>query len=373
MKKFVLYTLSIVFAVSFYSCSKEETQQPLSPDNGLASGPSITSVPATTGVYVLCEGFMGSNNSAISYYNVATGVVDKNYFKTKNGYDLGEAANDMKRYGNKIYVTITGIQGGYKSYVEVLNASTLVSLARIPFFAGTTAEYMPRNVAFSGSKAYVSCYDGYVRRIDTSTLTIEASVLAGGACEELTVSNGKLYVTNSDHPYHPYSTPTTVSVINIATFTKTAEITVGYNPARAVTANGGDVYVASWGSWANPSLTPQITRINTVTDAVATPVYSYDVQAMTVYGDNIYMVSTYSPWIKPFNTSTKVLGGNFITDGTTITTPYNITANQNGGDICIADVKGYTGDGEMFCFYNNGTLRFRFATGPMPQRAVFLY
>lgn len=348
----------------FYFSNGKTISVPL--EEEAASGPR-----ETLGIYVLCEGLMGENNSAISYYDIATGVADKDYFKTVNGYGLGETANDLTQYGSKMYVAVTGIQGKLQSAVEIIDIATCKSLKRIPFEDGTNPR-LPRFIATHKNKVYVASYDGTVTRIDTASLKVEARVQAGGALEGITVSNNKLYVANSNHPFHPIPNPATVSVIDIASFTKLYEIPTGYNPTRAATASNGDVYVGAWGSYTDPNLPANVTRINTQTDDPIPPAYGFYVHSMTPRGDTMLMASDFQGTVKIFNTQTQQLGGDFITDGTSINTPYGITVNKQNGDVVIADAIWYSG-GEVFCFDKSGKLKFKFLSGPLPQHSAFKY
>jgi hypothetical protein len=362
MKRIALYASCVMLAATFSACHKDDTTTPVNTNDSLH---------VKTGVAVLCEGKFGAATSTVSFYDSVSATVDQDYFKTKNGYDLGPAANDMERYGNKIYITVTGTQGSFKSAVEILDATTFKSLARISFGDGSTTEYMPRNVVFSGAKAYVSCYDGTVRRIDTASMKIDGTVQAGGACEELTVANGQLYVTNSDNFQYPYVTPSTVSIIDISTFTKKTEINVAYNPNRIVTAGNGDVYAAGWGSYGSSTLVPALTHISVSNNTVVPLTNSYNINSMTAVGNKIYMIG-FDNTVTVFDVTTNTAGASFVTDGTA-TTPYRMTYNPKGGNYYLADETDYSTAGKMYVYSSAGALLYSFTTGVVPQHAVFLY
>ena len=92
---------------------------------------------------------------------------------------------------------------------------------------------------------------------------MEKQTKAGKNPEGLVVQNGKLYVTNSgglDYPNYD----TTVSVIDLATFSEIKKILVGVNPGGIATDSQGDVYVVARGN--HGDILPQLVRINSVTD-----------------------------------------------------------------------------------------------------------
>lgn len=331
--------------------------------------PNAVQAGETVGVYMLCEGLMGGNNSAITYYNIKTQTTESDYFKKINGYGLGETANDLKRYGSKMYCVVSGIQGKKNSYLEVIDVPTGKSLKRIPFF-DATSEYMPRYVAFYKNKAYVSGYDGKITRIDTASLKIELRASVGGALEGLAVTNNKLYVTNSDHPIHPTGKKNIITVVDIPTLTKMYDVEVGYNPVKIATTGNGDLLVVSWGNYSD--LPAVLTRINSKTDDVV-KTYPYSTGAFAVSGNTAYLTLDWGASFKTLDLTTAVLSTNFITDVTSFSTGYGVTIDPQNNDIYLADANGYGGTGNAFCFGADGKKKFEFTTAGLPQHAVFLY
>jgi len=325
--------------------------------------------PETVGVYVLHEGTVGQKNSGIDYYDLKTGTVSANYFKQVNGYNLGETANQLKQYGNKLYCVVSGINGASESFLEVLDPSSLKSIKRIPFFKGTDA-YLPRSIAFSGSKAYVAGFDGYIRRIDTASLTIDKEVIAGRALEGIAIANGKIYAANSDLPYLGFES--TLSVVDLNSFTKLKEIEVGSNPTRIELAPDGNIFVTVPGLWGG---SPAFKKIDTKTDMI-TVTAQIEVGPFTISGNTGYaVVDPYGKKeFKAFNILNGQIGNNLVTDTTTIATPYGITVNSLNNNVLISDAMNYSRtEGRAYCFKSDGTLSYKFKTGPNPQQAVFIY
>ena len=359
--KLIICFLGGFMALTIASCKKDKV-------NG-GDEPEALMPKETIGVYMLCEGTMNNNNGAISYYNVKTGVSEIDYFKKVNGYALGETANDLQRYGSKMYCVVSGIQGGKNSYLEVIEVATGKSLKRIPFF-DAQGEYMPRYVAFNKNKAYVSGYDGKITRVDTATLAIDSRVAVGGALEGLAVVNNKIYVTNSDHPIHPDGKKDVVSVVDLTTFTKTQDIEVIHNPVRIAAAGNGDLLVISWGNY--DDIKPGLTRISSTTNKV-TGNYEYSAGALAIGGNTAYLSLDWGASIKPFDVGTGIMGKEIIADDTIIGSIYGITFNPVGNEVYIGDDKNYATEGRAFCYGADGKKKFEFATGPLHQHAVFNY
>lgn len=324
--------------------------------------------PETAGVYLLHEGTWNMANSGIDFYDIKKDTVIADYFTKVNGYALGESAVQLKQYGNKIYCIVSGTDGASESFLEVLDPSSLKSIKRIPFFKGTEV-YLPRSIAFAGSKAYVAGFDGYIRRIDTASLTIDKEVKAGGTLEGLAIANGKLYAANSDRFWT--GTGSTISIVDLNSFTKLKEIEVGSNPKYIDVAPDGNLFVTVPGIGGNNYT---FKKINTKTDVV-TASHKMEVDIFTVAGNSGY--AAVGQWgqrkVMTFNTSTGEMAGNFATGTTSITTPYGITVNSLNGDVLITDSGNFDATGMAYCFKTDGTLAYKFRTGQSPQQAVFIY
>lgn len=362
--------LAMLGSVMITSCKKDEKVEPII--EPVVPAPVIT---GTKGVYVLCEGTMGGNNSTISYYDIESGDSEKDYFKKINGRALGETANDLKAYGSKMYCVISGIQGKKQSFVEVIDIATGKSLKSIPFNSATDG-YMPRYVTFYKNKAYVSRYDGVISRIDTATMAIdgELQLLNGtakaGGLEGLAVANGKLYVTNSDHPYYG-GLKDKVTVIDLEKFTRVKDIAVGYNPVKITAATNGDLLVVSWGNYID--LMPDLRRISSNTDLV-TGTYDLNVGPLTSNKNKAYLITDWNSAIKDFDVTTGTVTGDFIKDGTSLNTMYGINVNAFNDNVLITDANYYNSkEGKAYCFAANGKKKFEFVTAGMPQHAVFAY
>ncbi|MDR6782516.1 DNA-binding beta-propeller fold protein YncE [Pedobacter africanus] len=360
MNKLNLFTLAGLL-LAFSACKKEKLP-PIDPQPN-----------ATTGVYVLCEGPFGQKNkSTITYYEIATKAIEKDYFKKQNGIDLGTGASALKQYGSKMYCMVTGDNSTAKdAYVEVISIATGKSIKRIPFY-NDTKDFSPRNVAFYKGKAYISCYDGFVTKVDTASLNIEARLDAGGAMEEMAIVNNKLYITNSLHPYVSNPINSSVSVVDLNSFTKLKEIAVSFNANKIAATATGDLFVITRGQYL-PFVAPAFEKLSSVSDSKI-QTYAYDLNAITVAGTKAFVITgDYPSALKTFNITNATIGADFITDGTTLSNVYGVTVDPLTNDVYVADATDYSTDGNFFCFAADGKKKFEFATGTIPQNAVFKY
>ncbi len=352
------------FLLVFVACKKERKMAPKEPE-----------IEATQGVYVLCEGLMDMENSAISYYDFTTGASEKDIFQRVNGRKLGETANDLKSYGSKMYCVVSGIQQKSKSFVEVIDIQTGKVLKQVSF-NGATGGFLPRYVAFHGGKAYVSRYDGVISRIDTATLMIDkelqlwnGSTKAGGL-EGIAVTNGKLYVTNSDHPYHP-GLKNQVTVIDLERFAKIKDIPVTFNPVKIAATESGKLIVASWGDFIS-GVDPKVTIIDSSSDQVTA---SYEINAgpLATYQEQVYLVTDWNSQVKRFSLQNGQLS-ELIANGHSLQTIYGVTINPFDQSFVLTDAKGYAAStGAAAIFHSNGIKVADFETAGLPQHAVFKY
>jgi len=336
--------------------------------------PTPVNLPATPGetgqLYVLCEGLFNMNNSTLSLINFDNKTLKSDYFLSQNNRGLGDTANDIKRYGGKLWIVVN-----VSSQVEVIDLKSGISIKQIPFFNASGVARQPRTITFYGNKAYVCSFDGTVARIDTTSMTIDAVTTVGRNPDGITAVNGKIYVSNSgglDIPNYD----STVSVIDITTFKEIKKITVGMNPFKLDADSQGDVYVVSRGN--NSTIKSTWSRISSQTDEVVQTFDNLAVVNFTIHNDTAYiynydfMTSTY--WVKTFNCRTEqLISSNFITDGTTMERPFSITVHPTNGNVYITDARNYTIKGDLLCFNRNGKLLYKIESiGLNPNSVVIL-
>lgn len=326
----------------------------------------------TAEFYVLCEGLFNQNNSSLMRFSFDRQSLTRNYFTSINHRGLGDTANDLAIYGNKIYVVVN-----VSSTVEVIDFLTGNSLKQIRITSENGSPREPRHIAFHKDKAYVCAYDGTVTRIDTTSLAIDGVTSVGRNPDGICVQNDRLYVSNSGGLDHAsgLGVDHTVSVIDIATFKETHRITVGPNPGKiAAGTDGTTVYVATRGEdveAGNYNFAKIDCRTNEVTH------YNERVQNFAIEGEMAYLYyynySTQTSSIKTFNLKTgETVRENFITDGTSIDTPYGINVNPYSGNVYITNAYDYTIYGDVLCFNQQGQLQFRLSNiGLNPNTIAF--
>ena len=227
MKKHLLSFAVMLSATLFTAC--------INTDNT----PNRYIVPVANGVYVIESGNVdkGIPGSLTSY-----SYSSKTTTNGINGASLGNGVlNDVMRYGNRTYIVADD-----ENSVFVIDAKTLTMKHRINMInlLGDQGAH-PRRITANGENIYVSTYGGCVAVIDTVNFSLVKKYEVGSCPESVLISNGYLYVANSDYGLGNAS----ISIINLAT-DESKEITNENirNPQELAIA-GTDIYYLDWGQY----------------------------------------------------------------------------------------------------------------------------
>jgi hypothetical protein len=375
MKKVILLG---ILALCLASCRKEQTiREPEIIDRGT---PEFTDIQ---GFYLLNEGNMGSNKSTLDYYSYDSAKYYRNIYASKNPTvpkELGDVGNDIAIYGSKLYAVIN-----CSNKIEVMDKFTVKRIGQIN---------IPncRYIKFHEGYAYVTSYAGpvepnpnytqlgYVAEVDTATLQVLARCLVGFQPDELEIVGSKIYVANSGGYMFP-NYESTVSVIDIPSFTETKRIEVARNLHRLCADKHGNLWVSSRGDYYT-----QPSKLYCVSTAADELVDSLDIAVSHFHldGDSLYLYSVEWSYITMGNVITygivdvakkQITTRNFITDGTeqSIRIPYGIKVNPITKDIYVTDAKNYVSPGTLYCFGKDGKQKWNVRTGDIPAHFVYLW
>jgi YVTN family beta-propeller protein len=317
--------------------------------------------PITNGVFVLNQGIYGQNNTTFTYYDFGTAVATTDYYVGVNKIKLGDAGSDFIVYGGKVYIVMNS-----SGNVSVSNAFTDKFIDTVNFkISGINKQ--PENIVGYGSNVFVSSTDGTVAVIDTTTLAITKTITVGTNPQQMIISGGNLYVSNTGatDAFTSGIYDSTLSVINLATLTETSKINVGVNPGSIAADNSGNLYVACAGDYV--SVQPSLVKVNTNTNTVT---LSADTAVTTVrfYNNYLYVTPAYGSTaasVRQLNTTDfSAVTSSFITDGTAITAAYGLDIDPATGDVYVDDAKDYKSPGEVFCFDQSGKKKFSFSVAP---------
>ncbi len=347
----------LIISIFLISCKKEKD---------VPNPPGTTQSALKNGLLVLNEGLFQQNNSSLSWVDMSTGSVENQFFESKAGRLLGDTGNDMKRYGGKIYIVVN-----VSSTVEVMDANTGAAIKQISMMSNGVAK-QPRNIVFKGSKAYVSCFDGYVDVLDTSSLSIEKRIKVGLNPEGLEISNNKLYVANSGGLNGP-KMDSTVSVVDIASLQEIKKIVVGQNPGGVVRDEQGDIYVIARGNYG--SIPSRMVRINTTNDVVENT-FSFDASGFSIMGSNILISyidkNTSKKKVALFDPISESISNSNFMDLSQVTTLYNIIYSPSLKKIYCLDAMNYTNTGYVRVYSSSGSYENSYHVGLNPN-SILIY
>ena len=309
--------------------------------------------------YVLNSGDWKSNNSSLTKYNGKNGEVRQFCFAAQNGRGIGNTANDIIVYGSKMYIAVAG-----ESTIEVADIDAK-SIKQIK------CEGQPRYLATCDGKVYVSYYDGYVARLDTVALNVEAKVKVGRNPEQLAVVGKKLYVANSGGM--DYATELgydkTVSVVDLETFKEVEKIEVVLNPAVVVPVGNG-VYVASYGNYYD---VPSILQYIDADGVVSVVEKCSNMTEICCNSGTLY--GFFSQYDENWNATITYMSYNTV-DGSVETpwikeqelpSPYKVCSA--GNYVCVTS-SDYINDGDVYFYDTDGVFVKKFATGQNPVKVV---
>ena len=320
-------------------------------------------------IYVLNEGSWNNNNASVSAIDPTDGSSYYYQFAAANGRNLGDTGQDILRYGGKIYIAVSG-----SNTIEVVDGNSLTSIKTIKPESGKPGN--PRGLAASDGKIYVSLYDGYVAKIDTTSLAFEDSIAVGPNPEEITIANGCLYVAISDglNSGNGYPNGKYVSKIGLDSFKVASKIDVIVNPNKMASDKSGNVFVISWGNYIDIPSTVQKIDKNDNVSVLGKATY------MTCYENTLYTINAPlgAPSIEyvSYNTISGSVESSSFISGTADEMPSNptcVSVNPKNGNIMVGSylaANDYLSNGYVY-EYANGAFKARYNAGVGPRKFVY--
>lgn len=319
----------------------------------------------TEGVLVLNEGGAGSNNAEISLINNQS-VVTNNYYKSKNNNAiLGDTAQDIKIFGDKIFVVLN-----ISNQIKVINKSDFTLITTI-----STNLNNPRYIAFNGNKAYVtnwgsgsSTTDDYVAVFNLNNYTHETNIPVGNGPEKIFSKNNKLYVLLKGG----YGLNQFMDVINTTTNTVESQVNVGNSP-NSIFEKDNFLYIMSSGDPYSATSFGTLTVYNTTTQSTASST-TFPVGVKPSYmdtdGTNIYYMNEASIYKTPIASPSITTSPIAVTPiaVNTYGTAYGFNVVNN--KIYAADPQGYVAPGKIYTYDLQGSLLNTFTVTSLPNQII---
>ena len=347
-----IFTVSLLAILVLAGCKKDPIPTPVDPTD------------STSPVYLLSEGSWGGNDAEISLLDRNSNNVTLDWFTSANGRGIGDLAQDLIHYGNRLYASVYS-----SNTIEVINPSTGKSIKQIDM-----GQRGPRYIVPHDGKIYVSCYDKTIVRIDTASLEIEATCpLSGMQPEQLCILGDNLYVcncwqydANGDAIYD-----STVSVVNLNSFTETGKITVGQNPGRIKALDSHRFIVACAGDHLSPVtlIVDILTQEQTPLSVAAT---NFDIYNNTIYLYNTSYDAQWNPTASFYRVDANTLQVTPILEdyGQRLPYAYSINVDPVNGNLYICN-SPYTANADVYTFRPDGTEIRHVEGGILSSKVVF--
>lgn len=373
LKQLKFAAIALLVAVGFTACSEDDPAPAPAPLRGEA------------GMYVINQGNSFGNVAGALDFIAQNGTKTDSVFFKANGQLIGDNPQKPIIYGSKMYVPV------YKSnLVWVLDANTATVIASVQ-------TNQPEAVCASNGHVYISNFDGFVTRIDTTTYTKSAPLAVGPNPYGMAAANGKVYVACSD----AYNCPgvdslnyanSAIAVIDEATFSKVKSLTNKNikNPWEMAADNSGNVYVTT------PYTTNKVWKIDANDNVSALCDGTYiatnsqnRTSRATGKQDLLYVIHAVTDWnAKPATTTVSssvynaatgaLLSNNFLQTPANTTeytfAPICMDVNPANGDIYVCSdngSNGYANPGYINVYTRNGAFSKRIATGIHPYGVIF--
>ena len=341
----------LVFALCsllLWSCRGDEVIYP-------TIGTHVTDMPGKGGLYILCEGNMGSNKARLDYMNLEKGDYYSNWYGAQNPNqlkELGDVGNDVQQHGGRLYavincshkVEVMDIQARHIGQVEISNC---------------------RYMAFHGDKLYVSAYVGSVANpellgsvyeVDTATLQITREVKVGHQPDELCVVGNNMYVVNSGG-YLIDRYDSTVSVIDLNSFTEIKQIPVGLNPTRIRKDEQNQLWICCQGNYKD--VKPQVVVLK---DEQIVHRIDMSCANISVSGSTVGILNAANKELQTFKTTDYSLVNTLSL--TSYENPYGLLLTSEA--IYVTDAKNYVSSGVLHCYSLMGQECWTAKTGDIP-------
>lgn len=348
---FSLLIVSAVLMLSAVNC--HEIEPPVDP----------TEIIFTYGGYFLNAGMPGRNDAELSQLNtMQSSITPRAYSIYNDGKSFGDSGSDLHILGNNLYATLSG-----SKLIRVLNKFNCREVGTIKVESESGSTLTPSYLTSFEGALIVSCKEGYVARIDTTSLKQSLLQEVGGTPGRVVIANQKLYLSDGDR---------SVLMLNPVDLHVMKTVAVEPDPAQMVVdPTDESLYVISTGDKATGAC---LQRINTDTEEV-TVITSVKEPVLIAAGNNKSLViyvkdasADLGGTFLVYNTENQRVEGEFIRDGSFVRHPCMIAIDQNAGNLYIGE-NADTDFGTVYIYTSYGQLLASFHTGaPRPCAAVFV-
>lgn len=340
--------------------------------------PALPPIAGTTGAFILCQGLFMQDNSALSRFDAASGLIIPNFFTQANPtLRLGDTANNMLLKGDTLYVAVSTSRT-----IEILRASTGVWLGRIRLAQGQDARKL---TIVNDTTGFVSTYADAIVEFNPRTFQVRGvAIPVGPAPEGIASTEQYVFVANSGFGDFRAREPKagTISVVNWRTRQEIRTL-AGVPNVTELTLNRERTRL--YAGYAHlPMLRDSVGGIvefdaTTLQELRRWRVRNPSALALTPRGDTLLCLGTIGTATgvvrillsSSLSSSPPAQPEMLIGNTTHNSFWYGLGYNPASGDMWIADARNFTVAGAVIILRQNGSIVRQFDVGINPSTFVF--
>lgn len=189
-------------------------------------------------LYILNEGAFGNSNASVTMFEPENQSVTQNKFATVNGRPLGDIVSHSEIIEGELYILVSN-----SNKIEIVNPHTFASEGVILFEEDEAAS--PMHFVVVNQTMYVAnLFANFITVVDLETREVTETIEVGMSQENITYSNGHLYVVITN-----FGDGNTVAVVSVDSHDVVDIIEVHDNPRKIITDAAGFVWVVCAGDF----------------------------------------------------------------------------------------------------------------------------
>ncbi len=314
--------------------------------------PELSNYYCNTGsMFVLNEGAFGSANASVDFYNTQTDTIIENVFNLQTEGFLGDVAQSIQKVDDRIYIVVNN-----SSTIKCIDACSFELIGEI------TGLNSPRYLLpITTSKAYVSdLFNTTLSIVNLQTFTVDSVIPIGSNSEHMLLKDKTAYVSAPDN--HK------IYLLDVNSDQITDSISTLPYPSYLAFDNTQNIWVfcagTTWPSTVNGGM--QAYNLNDLTLSFseelppsypAKMAFNDDFSALYFTHNGVEKLSLSSENIDPFISASEFM---FL---------YGLDVHQN--HVYLTDAKDFNSQGEVVVFDENKTKVSSFKTGIAPNSFVF--
>lgn len=339
-----IYLLLFLIPILITGCDRSNIITPEPP-------PSVS----ITGAYILSEGGFSPGTASLSFYDIPDNIFTENIF---NPGQFGLFPSGIIRHNGFLYVTEQGNFGSPgKVYKLDSNGTVLVE--------NPSVGMNPYGITISNGKVYVTNGPASnVSVLDENNLSLITTIPVGVYPQEITSQSNRVYVCNTSA--FGGADDSTVSVINAQTDIVEKTITVRKDPTSIVVNNDFRIVVGCGGGSGMIYLIDKDT-LGIVDSAFISDGFGKEI-AVDKESSNIYFISGNGNIVR-LNQQNKFT--EIIIQAPVTSFYYGYNFDWRNRKHYVLDARNFVTQGRMDIFAIGGTFERTITTGIAPRRVIF--